>query len=88
MKVELHPDAQTEFAAQVEYYDDRQSGLVGRVDEKLVWIHTVWIEQELTETTEIREVSFSVSSVYSCSHLSVSRFSTEYQPSEGPAETR
>ena len=30
MRVELHPDAQTEFAAQVEYYDDQQSGLEER----------------------------------------------------------
>ena len=27
MRVELHPEADAEFAAQVEYYEDRQPGL-------------------------------------------------------------
>jgi len=27
VKVELHPEADAEFAAQVEYYEDRQPGL-------------------------------------------------------------
>ncbi len=30
MKVELHPEADAEFAAQVEYYEDRQAGLGSR----------------------------------------------------------
>ena len=27
MRIELHPEADAEFAAQVEYYEDRQAGL-------------------------------------------------------------
>ena len=36
MRVELHPEADAEFAAQVEYYEDRQPGLGQRYSREVI----------------------------------------------------
>lgn len=47
MRVELHPEAQTEFAAQVEYYDDQQAGVGERFYREVI-ASLDWIAQNPT----------------------------------------
>jgi hypothetical protein len=47
VRVDLHPDADAEFAAQVEYYNDRQPGLGERFYHEVISI-LEWIEENPT----------------------------------------
>ena len=48
MRVELHPEADAEFAAQVEYYEDRQPGLGRRFYREVIGCLD-WIANHPTE---------------------------------------
>ena len=47
MKLELHPEADEEFAAQVDYYENQEIGL-GRKFYREVIIHLDWIVENPT----------------------------------------
>lgn len=47
MRIELHPEADAEFAAGVDYYDDRQAGLGKRFYREVI-ANLEWIAQHPT----------------------------------------